>query len=210
MLPKSYCLELEKLRSDVKPLAAAAARKVIEKETGKRIEELYKEFRDEPLGSASIAQAHYGVLLDGTRVVTKVQRPEIAELMRDDFVLLKKLAGMVSMTAEGDDEAETIDLMGILKELEKVTEVISWFAACRFSMECLGSISNLNALELKLNQDMDPALKSQGFVIEHAADDLYTFTAAHVRQSWAILLIFVFAFSLLAWLLLTRLRSERK
>ena len=122
MLPKSYCRELEKLRSDVKPLEAAAAREVIEKETGKRIEELYRVFRDEPLGSASIAQAHYGELLDGTRVVTKVQRPEIAELMRDDFVLLKKLAGMVSMTAEGDDEAETIDLMGILKELEKVTE----------------------------------------------------------------------------------------
>ena len=122
MLPKSYCRELEKLRSEVKPLDAAVAREVIEQETGKRIEELYKEFRDEPLGSASIAQAHYGVLLDGTRVVTKVLRPGIADLMRDDFVLLNSLAGMVSMTAEGEDETETIDLKGILHELEKVTE----------------------------------------------------------------------------------------
>ena len=122
MLPKSYCRELEKLRSSVKPLEAAAVREVIEQETGKRIEELYSEFRDEPLGSASIAQAHYGVLLDGTRVVTKVQRPEIAGMMREDFVLLNKLAGIVNMTAEGDDEGEAIDLKGILRELQKVTE----------------------------------------------------------------------------------------
>ena len=122
MLPKSYCRELEKLRSTVKPLDAAEARRVIEQETGKRIDEIYSEFRDEPLGSASIGQAHYGVLKDGTRVVTKVQRPEIADMMREDFVLLKKFAGMMSMTAEGDDETESIDLEGILRELEKVTE----------------------------------------------------------------------------------------
>ena len=34
MLPKVYCLELEKLRSNVKPLDAADARAVIEQETG--------------------------------------------------------------------------------------------------------------------------------------------------------------------------------
>lgn len=121
MLPKSYCLELEKLRSDVKPLPADLARSVIEQESGKSIDELYSEFRDEPLGSASIAQAHYGVLKDGTRVVTKVQRPGIADMMREDFVLLKKLAGMVSMSAEDDEGSEAIDLKGILEELEKVT-----------------------------------------------------------------------------------------
>ena len=121
MLPKEYCRELEKLRSTVKPLPSELAREVIEEETGKTIDEIYSEFRDEPLGSASIGQAHYGVLKDGTRVVTKVQRPGIADMMREDFVLLKKLAGMVSMSAEDDDEVETIDLKGILEELEKVT-----------------------------------------------------------------------------------------
>ena len=89
ILPESYCKELEKLRSNVAPLEAAAVRAVIEEETGKKIEELYAEFRDEPLGSASIAQAHYAVLKDGTRVVTKAQRPRVAEMMRTDFVLLK-------------------------------------------------------------------------------------------------------------------------
>ena len=122
MLPKVYCLELEKLRSNVKPLDAADARAVIEQETGKTIDEIYSEFNDKPLGSASIGQAHYGVLKDGTRVVTKVQRPGIADMMRNDFVLLKKLAGTLNISAEADEDAGTLDLMGILIELEKVTE----------------------------------------------------------------------------------------
>ena len=122
MLPKAFCRELEKLRSNVKPLDAADARAVIEQETGKSIDEIYSEFRDKPLGSASIGQAHYGVLKDGTRVVTKVQRPGIADMMRNDFVLLKKFAGMLSVSAEGDEDSESLDLMGILIELEKVTE----------------------------------------------------------------------------------------
>ena len=121
MLPKAYCRELEKLRSNVKPLPAQTARAVIEEESGKTIDEIYSEFRDEPLGSASIAQAHYGVLKDGTRIVTKVQRPGIADMMKEDFVLLKKLAGMLAKSAEDDEDSETLDLVSILEELEKVT-----------------------------------------------------------------------------------------
>ena len=121
MLPRAYCRELEKLRSNVKPLPAETARAVIEQECGKTIDEIYSEFRDEPLGSASIGQAHYGVLKDGTRVVTKVQRPGIAEMMKEDFVLLKKFAGMLTKSPDDDEGGESIDLIGILEELEKVT-----------------------------------------------------------------------------------------
>ena len=82
MLPESYCKELEKLRQNVKELDPEIAKAVIEQETGKKIDEIYQEFRDEPLGSASVGQAHYAVLKDGTKVVTKVQRPLIAEIGR--------------------------------------------------------------------------------------------------------------------------------
>ena len=81
IFPESFCQELEKLRQNVKELDPAVARAVIEVETGKKIEEIFSEFQDEPIGSASIGQVHYGVLLDGTKVVTKVQRPLIAEMM---------------------------------------------------------------------------------------------------------------------------------
>ncbi|MBQ1846814.1 MAG: AarF/ABC1/UbiB kinase family protein [Clostridia bacterium] len=121
LLPQSYCKELEKLRQDVAPLDPAVARAVIEQETGKKIDEIYSEFRDEPLGSASIGQAHYGVLKDGTKVVTKVQRPLVADMMRKDFALLKKLAELVNIVGENSD-GQVIDLKSVINELEKVTE----------------------------------------------------------------------------------------
>ena len=121
LLPPVYCKELEKLRENVKPLDPAVAKAVIEQETGKRIDEIYTEFQDEPLGSASIAQVHYGVLKDGTRVVTKVQRPLIADMMRKDFVLLGKLVDLINIVEEDSDE-QVIDFKSVIEQLEQVTK----------------------------------------------------------------------------------------
>ena len=46
LLPESYCKELEKLRQNVQELDPALARAVIEQETGKKIDEIYSEFRE--------------------------------------------------------------------------------------------------------------------------------------------------------------------
>ena len=122
ILPESYCDELKKLRSSVKPMDAQTVRSIIEQETGKPLSETFSDFSDEPLGSASIGQAHYGVLKNGTRVVIKVQRPMIADMVRKDFVLLKKLASVANAVTESDDGTPLIDLKSVIKELEKVTE----------------------------------------------------------------------------------------
>ena len=121
LLPPVYCKELEKLRENVKPLDPAVVKAVIEQETGKKIDEIYTEFQDEPLGSASIAQVHYGVLKDGTRVVTKVQRPLIADMMRKDFVLLSRLVDLVNIVEEDSDE-QVIDFKSVIEQLELVTK----------------------------------------------------------------------------------------
>ena len=123
LLPESYCKELEKLRQNVQELDPKLARAVIEEQTGKKIDEIYSEFRDKPLGSASVGQAHLAVLKDGRKVVTKVRRPYIAEMMRQDFVLLKKLAKGFNVVSEGADNAEEqLDLIEVIEEFEKVTE----------------------------------------------------------------------------------------
>ena len=123
MLPESYCKELENLRQNVKELDPEIARAVIEQETGKKIDEIFLEFRDKPIGAASIGQAHYAVLKDGTKVVTKVQRPLIADMMREDFVLLKKLAGLVNTVSDtGGDGEQMVDLLSVIEELEKVED----------------------------------------------------------------------------------------
>lgn len=121
LLPEAYCKELEKLRQNVKPLDAEVAKAVIEEETGKKIDEIFSEFKDEPLGSASMGQVHYAVLKDGTPVVVKVQRPLIADMMHEDYKLLKKLAGLVNIVSD-DEDSQMIDLVSVIEELEKVTE----------------------------------------------------------------------------------------
>ncbi|MBQ3786152.1 MAG: hypothetical protein II799_02655 [Lachnospiraceae bacterium] len=120
ILPEKYCKELEKLRQNVAPLDPDIAIAVIEQETGMAIDEIYSEFKKKPLGSASIGQAHYGVLLDGTKVVTKVQRPLIADMMRKDYELLKKLAGLVNVVSDSED-SDSIDLLAVVEEMEKVS-----------------------------------------------------------------------------------------
>ena len=123
LLPESYCKELEKLRQNVKELDPAIARAVIEAETGRKIDDIYSEFRDKPIGSASIGQVHYGVLRDGTKVVTKVQRPLIAEMMQKDFDLLKSLGGLLGGgSSSSDSGSDTMDLVTIIEEFEKVTK----------------------------------------------------------------------------------------
>ena len=123
LLPESYCKELEKLRQNVQELDPKLARQVIEEQTGKKIDEIYSEFRDKPLGSASVGQAHYAVLKDGRQVVTKVRRPGIAEMMSQDFVLLRKLANGINVMSEGEDNSEDqVNLIEVIEEFEKVTE----------------------------------------------------------------------------------------
>ena len=123
MLPERYCKELEKLRQNVQELDPKLARAVIEEQTGMKIDEIYSEFRDKPLGSASVGQAHFAVLKDGRKVVTKVRRPYIAEMMRQDFVLLKKLAkGMNIMTESAENADDQMDFIEVIEEFEKVTE----------------------------------------------------------------------------------------
>ncbi len=61
------------------------------------------------------------MLKDGTRVVTKVQRPLIADMMRKDFLLLNKLADLVNIVEE-DSEGQVIDFKSVISELEKVTK----------------------------------------------------------------------------------------
>lgn len=122
IFPESYCKKLSLLRSEVKPLDPAEVKKVIEEQTGKKTDEIYRYFRDEPLGSASIAQAHYAELKDGTRVVTKVRRPNIAEMMRSDFVILKRLSKVITAASENNGEEYAVDLNSVIEELEKVTD----------------------------------------------------------------------------------------
>ena len=89
MIPFAYCEELKKLRLNVAYMPFNVVKEQIEKNTGKKIEEIFKSIDEKPLGSASIGQVHKAQLLDGSEVVFKVMRPGIYQIVESDLRLFK-------------------------------------------------------------------------------------------------------------------------
>ncbi|KAI4336278.1 hypothetical protein L6164_014822 [Bauhinia variegata] len=87
---------------------------VLEKELGRRVDDMFERFDVEPLGSASIAQVHKARLRgDKDDVVVKVQHPGVQDLMMIDIHNLQAFALYVQKTDI------KFDLYSVTKEMEK-------------------------------------------------------------------------------------------
>ncbi len=93
VIPLELVAEFEKLQTHVPPFPGEEARKIIEQELGKSIDDVFMKFEDTPFASASIAQVHKAKLKDGTQVVLKVRRPGITEKIELDIVIMNYFAG---------------------------------------------------------------------------------------------------------------------
>ena len=90
---------------------------VIEEELGKPLEEVYSEFNEEPLGSASIGQVYKATLKESNQeVAVKVQKPGICDVIVPDVKILNKLAGTVDKHISG---SRTYNLPAMAKEFER-------------------------------------------------------------------------------------------
>ncbi len=94
LLPPDIADELAKLQDRVPPFPGREAREVVERTLGKPVGELFQEFSERPLASASIAQVHAARLKDGHEVVVKVLRPGVQRIIRGDLDLLYLIAGL--------------------------------------------------------------------------------------------------------------------
>jgi len=92
IVPADILTELETLQDRVPPMSWSDVRWVVEEEMGSPIEDIFLEFDEAPLGSASIAQVHRAVLLDGDEVAVKLQRRGIGPRIRSDIHILYSLA----------------------------------------------------------------------------------------------------------------------
>ena len=88
LLPDDIADELVKLQDKVPPFSADTARAIIEQELGQKISEVFTEFENTPLASASVAQVHTAVLPDGKQVIVKVLRPDVEARIHSDIGLL--------------------------------------------------------------------------------------------------------------------------
>ena len=98
LLPGELIVELKKLQEDVPPIAFEAVKREVEETTGLPLGDLFAEFDERPLASASIGQVHRARLktAEGSiDVAVKVQRPNIRETIERDLELLYLMARLV-------------------------------------------------------------------------------------------------------------------
>ena len=99
-LPEPMRLALSQLQSNAPPMAVELVRIELERELGKPMSEIFVEFDDEPIASASIGQVHRAIirLADGTEraVAVKVQYPGVAEAIDADLRTADLLGAMLA------------------------------------------------------------------------------------------------------------------
>ena len=130
LLPQALIDEFEKLQSNVPPFDTALARQIIEEELGCPIAQVFSEFDDTTLGSASIGQVHRARLLTGEEVVVKVQRPGVREKVRSDLALLHELVRLTASFLQKQGLANPEDIVdaferSMSKELDYTAEARS-------------------------------------------------------------------------------------
>ncbi|MFM8332790.1 MAG: ubiquinone biosynthesis regulatory protein kinase UbiB [Candidatus Methylumidiphilus sp.] len=116
LLPEDIAEELVKLQDRVPPFPGAEARAIIEKVLGRPVLEIFREFDETPLASASVAQVHSARLHSGEDVVVKVLRPGIEKRIRSDIGLLHELARLAKRFLP---DARRLRPVEVVREFEK-------------------------------------------------------------------------------------------
>ncbi len=95
LIRQDWLNELTNLQDNLPPFEHKIALKIIEEELGATVEELFDEFPDSPVASASLGQV-YKAKIKNNYVAVKVQRPNLYFLIRRDVVILRFLATFLS------------------------------------------------------------------------------------------------------------------
>ncbi len=95
LLPDDIADELEKLQDRVPPFPGSQAAAIVERQLGRPIGEVFAEFDEATLASASIAQVHAARLKSGEAVVVKVLRPQVERRIREDVALMYLFARLL-------------------------------------------------------------------------------------------------------------------
>lgn len=120
ILEPSMIKELKLLQNKVKGIPFEEAKKVIEVNLGKKIEEVFSSIDPKPIGTASIGVVYKAELHDGQKVVVKVRRPNIAKTLLTDFEIL----------------------LFIVQKLEKVSSEIKYLGMSRMISDFFKSTQN--------------------------------------------------------------------
>ncbi|XP_038071512.1 aarF domain-containing protein kinase 1-like [Patiria miniata] len=92
LLPKEYVETMKVLHNDAPCSELEDIKKVIEEDLKCKVDDVFLDFSDKPIGTASLAQVHRAKLQDGRSVAVKVQHPYVkaysdVDMKTIDFLL---------------------------------------------------------------------------------------------------------------------------
>ena len=139
IFPAELVAEFKWCRDRVRPEPWPVVERVLVEELGRPLSEVFSSIDHDPLAAASIAQVHAARLLNGTEVVVKVQRPSVAQRVRQDLAVMSWLAphlvGRIPIAALANPPAlvelfaETIvEELDFRLEAENMLDIASTFA----------------------------------------------------------------------------------
>lgn len=123
IFPDELVRQFRLLRDQVKAESFDNVRLTVEADLRRPLEEVFSTFERRPIAAASIAQVHAATLVTGETVVVKVQRPQVAALVRTDLAAMSWIApvlvGRIPVSALANPPA-LVDLFAetIVEELD--------------------------------------------------------------------------------------------
>lgn len=115
MVGEKIATEFEKLQDDNPPISYEEVKRIIERELNGNIDDLFAEFSEESLATASIGQVHEARLISGEKVAVKVQKEGIADTLEYDIAIMK---GIVSQIHRYNEEYRKYNLPGMIDEFD--------------------------------------------------------------------------------------------
>ena len=106
--------ELSKLRDDVEMFDNDIAMAILEEELGCHKDQVFSYISQDPIAAASIGQVYEARLLDGRKVVIKIQRPGIESTIKADISILKNIGSSLNSIKKDFN----LDVEELIKEME--------------------------------------------------------------------------------------------
>lgn len=110
-----FANEFKKLQDNVRSDDFSVVKKTIETQTGKQMSDMFASFDEQPFASASMGQTHHATLLNGQKVVVKVQHPGIDAEVALDISLFERALPLLRYIPD----SSVIDLREMVAEIKQ-------------------------------------------------------------------------------------------